>query len=56
MRPPYLTDTLMTGRYRTALERNVRRGIRISRADVAHLILSALQHPVTVGKAIAVAY
>lgn len=56
VRPPHLTDTPMTGRYRTALERNVRRGIRISRADVAHFILNALERPVTVGKAIAVAY
>jgi hypothetical protein len=46
----------MTGRYRIALERNVRRGIRISRTDVAHFILSTLEQPATVGKAIAVAY
>lgn len=36
VRPPYLTNTPMTGRYRTALERNVRRGMRLSRADAAH--------------------
>jgi hypothetical protein len=46
----------LTARYRTALERNVRRGIRLSRADAAHLMLQALTEPSTFGHAIAAAY
>jgi uncharacterized protein YbjT (DUF2867 family) len=56
VRPPYLTNSGLTGRYRTALERNVRRGIRLSRADVAHFMLRALTEPSTIGHAIAAAY
>lgn len=56
VRPPYLTNGPATGRYRTADERNVRRGFRLSRADAAHFMLTALDHQATVGKAIAVAY
>jgi uncharacterized protein YbjT (DUF2867 family) len=56
LRPPYLTNSGLTGRYRTAVERNVRRGIRLSRADVAHLMLRALAERSTFGRAIAAAY
>jgi uncharacterized protein YbjT (DUF2867 family) len=56
VRPPYLTNSGLTGRYRTALERNVRRGIRLSRADAAHFLLRALAEPSTFGHAIAAAY
>jgi putative NADH-flavin reductase len=56
VRPPYLTNGPVTGRYRTAEERNVRRGFRLSRADAAHFMLTALDQPATVGKALAVAY
>jgi uncharacterized protein YbjT (DUF2867 family) len=56
VRTPYLTDGGLTGRYRTALERNVRRGIRLSRADAAHFMLRALTEPSTIGHAIAAAY
>jgi putative NADH-flavin reductase len=56
VRTPYLTNSGLSGRYRTALERNVRRGVRISRADAAHFMLRALTEPSTIGHAIAAAY
>jgi uncharacterized protein YbjT (DUF2867 family) len=52
VRPPYLTNSGLTGRYRTAPERNV----RLSRADAAHFLLRALAEPSTFGHAIAAAY
>ncbi|MHA6626237.1 NAD(P)-dependent oxidoreductase [Pseudonocardia sichuanensis] len=56
LRTPYLTNSALTGRYRTAVERNVRRGVRLSRADAAHLMLRALGERSTFGRAIAAAY
>lgn len=55
VRPPRLTDGPLTGRYRTAYGRNIRGGVRISRADVAHLMLHALDDAGTVGQVIGVA-
>jgi putative NADH-flavin reductase len=55
VRPPRLTDGPMTGAYRTAEGRNLRRGLLVSRADVAHLMLAVLDRPGTVGQAIGVA-
>lgn len=54
--PPKLVDKPVTGRYRTVVGGNVARGHTISRADVAHAMLSALGDPATVGKAVGVAY
>jgi putative NADH-flavin reductase len=45
MRPPRLTDKPVTGRYRTAYGQNIRRGVFVSRADVAHYMLSVLDNP-----------
>lgn len=56
VRPPRLTDTERTGRYRTALGQNLRRGLRISRADVADLMLRVLGQPDTIRQAVGVAY
>ncbi|WP_055588062.1 NAD(P)-dependent oxidoreductase [Peterkaempfera griseoplana] len=56
VRPPRLTDRPGTGRYRTALGANVRHGRSIARADVAHLMLAALDDPATVRQAVGVAY
>jgi uncharacterized protein YbjT (DUF2867 family) len=56
VRPPYLTRSGLTGQYRTAVDRNVRRGIRLSRADAAHFMLRALTEETTIGHAIAAAY
>ncbi len=56
MRPPRLTDGPARGRYRTALDRNIRRGFLISRADLADAILRALDDSRTAGHTIGVAY
>jgi hypothetical protein len=55
VRPPRLTDQPLTATYRTAYEQNLRRGFRVGRADVAHLMLSALDQPETIGHAIGIA-
>jgi uncharacterized protein YbjT (DUF2867 family) len=55
VRPPRLTDRPLTGAYRTATGRNLRRGFLVSRADVAHLMLRVLDQPQTIGQAVGVA-
>lgn len=55
VRPPRLTDGPPSGRYRTAYGRNLRGGMVISRADVAHLMLRVLAQPQTIGKTVGVA-
>jgi hypothetical protein len=57
IRPPRLTNGPLTGTYRTAIDRNVRHGLTISRRDVAHLmLLTVLQQPETVRHSVGVAY
>jgi hypothetical protein len=56
IRPPRLTNKSLTGSYRTAYGQNVRRGVFISRADVAHLMLAVLGEPETIKQIIGVAY
>src|SRR5439155_26093103 len=56
VRPPRLTDKPVTGAYRTAYGQNLRRGLFISRADVAHLMLHALRQPETLHRTIGIAY
>ena len=56
VRPPRLTDNPMTGNYRTAYGRNLRGGLTISRADVAHFMLRALEQPETINQAVGIAY
>jgi putative NADH-flavin reductase len=56
VRPPRLTNGPLTRTYRTAIDRNVRHGLFISRRDVAHLMLTVLQQRETVRHAIGVAY
>ena len=46
-RPPRLTNGRLTGRYRTAVERNLPGGVVVSRADVAHAMLASLGQPGT---------
>ncbi|GIF64834.1 NADH-flavin reductase [Asanoa ishikariensis] len=55
LRPPQLTDG---GRkpYRTAVDRNVRGGFRLSRADLADAIMVALGDPRTVGRTVGLGY
>jgi uncharacterized protein YbjT (DUF2867 family) len=55
VRPPRLTDGPLTRAYRTADGRNLRRGLLVSRADVAHLMLAVLDRPETIGHAIGIA-
>lgn len=55
VRPPRLTDKPPTGRYRVAYGRNLRRGLLVSRADVAHLMLRVLDDPDSVKQAVALA-
>jgi putative NADH-flavin reductase len=55
VRPPRLTDKPLTGTYRTALDRNIRGGLTVSRADVAHYMLHALDDPATIGHAVGIA-
>jgi uncharacterized protein YbjT (DUF2867 family) len=55
VRPPRLTDGPLTGAYRIASGRNLRRGLFVSRADVAHLMLAVLDRPGTVGQALGIA-
>jgi putative NADH-flavin reductase len=52
LRPPRLTDKPLTGRYRTREGMNLRGGLQVSRADVAHLALAVAGDPDTYGTAI----
>ncbi len=55
VRPPRLTDRPLTGTYRTAYGQNLRRGVVVPRADVAHLMLRAVQDPAAAGQVISIA-
>jgi putative NADH-flavin reductase len=55
LRPPQLTGKPLTGRYRTAVGRNVRGGRSIPRADLAHCMLAVLGQPDTIGQVIGIA-
>ncbi|WP_454854086.1 NAD(P)-dependent oxidoreductase [Promicromonospora soli] len=55
VRPPYLSDGPVTGRYRTAIGHGVPRGVRLSRGDAAHLMLRVLDDPATIGQAVGAA-
>lgn len=56
VRPPRLTNGPATVRYRTAVNRHLRRGVRISRADLAAAMLRMLDEPHALRSAVAVAY
>ena len=43
VRPPRLTDSKVTGNYRMAVNRFLKNGLKISRADTAHFMLSHIQ-------------
>jgi uncharacterized protein YbjT (DUF2867 family) len=55
VRPPRLTGKPVTGRYRTAYGQNLRRGVFVSRADVAHYMLSAVDKPETFRQTVGIA-
>ncbi|SDS49478.1 Putative NADH-flavin reductase [Mucilaginibacter mallensis] len=44
IRPPQLTDSPETGKYRTAIDGPLRKGLKISRADVAHFMVNNLMN------------
>ena len=54
-RPPKLTDGPLTRHYRTAIDRNIRGGFSISRADVADQMLACVTQPETIGHTIGMA-
>ncbi|MBF9069334.1 NAD(P)-dependent oxidoreductase [Streptacidiphilus fuscans] len=56
VRPPQLTDGPRTGDYRTALGRNLKGGTKISRADVADLMLRTLTQPGFERQVVGIAY
>ena len=56
VRPPRLLNARLTGTYRTAYEQNVRAGMFISRADVAHHMLDVLDRPETIRRVTGIAY
>ena len=55
VRPPQLTDKPLTGSYRTAVGQNLRGGLSVPRADVAHFMLKVLGQPETIGRVIGIA-
>lgn len=56
VRPPMLTDRPATGHYRTAVNRHLQRGRKISRADLAAAMIRILEDPGTVRTTVDVAY
>jgi putative NADH-flavin reductase len=56
VRPPRLTNKPLTGSYRMAYDQNVRRGLSISRADVAHVMLRVLAEPGTFRRTVSAAH
>jgi putative NADH-flavin reductase len=55
MRPPRLTGRAASGTYRTAIDRNLPRGLTVSRADVAACMLTLLDDPATVHRHVGIA-
>jgi uncharacterized protein YbjT (DUF2867 family) len=55
VRPPRLTDKPLSGTYRTAMGQNLRNGVFVPRADVAHFMLRCLDDPSTLKQAIGIA-
>jgi len=55
LRPPRMTEKPFTGRYRTAYGQNLRGGLSVPRADVAHFMLRVLDQPQTIGQVIGIA-
>jgi len=55
IRPPRLTSKPATGTYRTAIDRNLRSGLSVTRADLAAYMLSLISDPATIGKHVAIA-
>ena len=56
MRPPELTDTPYTGKYRVEEGRLPRFGLKISRADVADLMIKLAENGTSIRKVVGIAY
>lgn len=56
MRPPQLVDKPATGNYRIAVNTFLKNGLKISRADVAHFIISNLANEETYKATVEIAY
>jgi putative NADH-flavin reductase len=56
MRPPYLTQGLLTTHYRTGIKHHLRKISRISRADLAHCMLAVMTNEATYRAWVEVAY
>lgn len=56
VRPMALSDRPLTGRYRLALDGLPEKGAEIGRADVAHLMLEAVEQNILLRRAPAIAY
>jgi putative NADH-flavin reductase len=55
VRPPRLTDKAASGTYRIGIDRNVPRGVTISRADLAAAMLDLIDDPATIHRHVFVA-
>jgi putative NADH-flavin reductase len=55
VRPPALTNKAATHKYRTAIDRNLPHGFRVSRADLATCLLALIDDPESVRKHISIA-
>jgi hypothetical protein len=55
VRPVRLTVKPVTGTYRITFGHHVRHGLFISRADIAHCLLRALDRPETIGQTVGIA-
>lgn len=56
MRPPQLTNGPLTGCYRYSINRFLANGLKISRADLAHYILHAIENEQIIQTTVEVAY
>jgi putative NADH-flavin reductase len=56
MRPPRLTDTPATGKYRFAINGFLKNCLKISRADVAHFMINNIGNEATYRSTIEIAY
>jgi putative NADH-flavin reductase len=56
MRPPQLTNKAATGKYRTAINQNLPRARKISRADLAEAMLQVVPEKDTVRATVSLAY
>lgn len=56
IRPPKLLDKPETGKYRIAIDAFLNKGFKISRADIAHFIVSNLTNEALFNKTVEVAY